>query len=219
MAGLDQGYLSQINGALGLYTNLANENSRAGEAEARFLTSAMAVIERISGAHGEYYRQAERFLRESAVEERIPAVAGVLRALRTDAAAGHLQSLREVAHAEMLSHLLAMGERLLAQNLLMAATVIGAGALEGHVRSLADKYGLETDAMKEAGPVAKTSSALSAELTRDRRIEPKDYESIKSWLKVRNDALQNSPDFGEYTPQQIQLYLASIRDFIVRNTA
>lgn len=219
MAGSDPGYLSQINAALGLYTNLGLENSRPGEAEARFITSAMAVIVRVSGAHSEYYSRAERFVRENAVEERIPALAGVLRALRTDAAAGNLHSLREAAHAETLSNVLTMADRLLDQNLLLAAAIIGAGALEGHVRSLAEKYGIESDVIKETGSVGKTASALSAELTRDRRIEPKDYESIKSWLKVRNDALQNSADFAEYTSQQIQLYLASIRDFIVRNPA
>lgn len=135
---------------------------------------------------------------------------GILRGLREDLASGRLSTLSEVVRADVFSDFLEMAEYLLAEGYKDASAVLGGGVLEEHVRLLCDAHGIPTSA--NAKP--KKADTMNAELAGAQVYNKNQQKIITGWLGIRNDAAHGK--YGEYTAEQVEQYLAGVRDFINR---
>ncbi len=141
---------------------------------------------------------------------------GILRALRADYAAGRLQAIRELIHAELFADLLEASQHLLDESYKDPAAVLAGGALEAHLRKLADKNAV---ALLEPDGKPRKTSAIAVDLARNPpgAVSKLDSKSVTAWLGLRNDAAHG--DHAKYTAAQVALMIAGIRDFITRTPA
>lgn len=140
---------------------------------------------------------------------------GVLESLRDDVANDRTASVVELVHADVFSDFLDMAKHLLDQGFKDAAAVIAGSSLEAHLRALCVKHRIDTTD-KEGVP--KKASALNAELDKAHTFRSSgDPKSVTAWLDLRNDAAHR--DYDKYGPQQVNLLIASVRDFMVRYPA
>jgi hypothetical protein len=135
---------------------------------------------------------------------------GILRAVKQDIEAGHLARLSELVRAELFSDFLEMAEYLLSEGYQDAAAVIGGGVLEEHIRLLCAKNNIPTSIASKA----KKADTMNSELASAGVIDKNQKKIITGWLGIRNSAAHGK--YGEYTKDQVVLYLAGIRDFIAR---
>jgi hypothetical protein len=140
---------------------------------------------------------------------------GVLQALRDDIANNRTASIIELVHADVFSDFLDMAKHLLDQGFKDAAAVIAGSSLEAHLRALCTKHGIDTND-KDAKP--KKASSLNAELDKAHAYRSSgDPKSVTAWLDTRNDAAHG--DYDKYLPQQVNLMIAGVRDFMLRYPA
>jgi hypothetical protein len=140
---------------------------------------------------------------------------GVLQALRADVVNGRIASVVELVHADVFGDFLDMAKHLLDQGFKDAAAVIAGSSLEAHLRAMCAKAAIETSD-KDGKP--KKASALNAELDKSHAYNSSgDPKSVTAWLDTRNDAAHG--DYSKYLPQQVNLMIAGVRDFMVRYPA
>jgi hypothetical protein len=159
-----------------------------------YLTSTQATLKKI----GEY----------NAVNIRY--VVGNLRALRTAYASGYLATVTELVHAELFADFLEMAEYLVSEGYKDPAAVLGGSLLEEHLRQLATKHGIAV----ASGGRPKKADLLNSELASAGAYSKLDQKLVTAWLDMRNKAAHGK--YGEYTKEQVELLLQSVRDFMVR---
>jgi hypothetical protein len=144
---------------------------------------------------------------------------GILRALRSDLAAGRTLTFAELIHSELFSDFLEMAEYLLNDEKLKdPAAVLAGGVLEEHLRKLCGKEGLDTDAVDSTGSRhAKKLDTLNADLSRKGTYGKNEQKQITAWAGIRNDAAHGH--FDKYGADQVILMLQGIRAFMGRNPA
>lgn len=138
------------------------------------------------------------------------ALPGMLRALRADYAAGYLNTIGELIHADVFSDFLEMAGYLLEEGYKDPAAVLAGGVLEEHLRKLCEKHLIATT---HAGR-PKKAEAMSAELAGSSAYSKLDQKNVTAWLDLRNKAAHGR--YGEYERQQVSLMILAIRDFITR---
>lgn len=146
--------------------------------------------------------------------DRIDPYAGLLRALRADYAAGYLQPIIELIHADLFSDFLEMADHLIEQGYKDPAAVIAGSVLEEHLRKLCDKNGID---VKKPDGTPKKADTLNSELAGANVYSKLDQKNVTAWLDLRNKAAHGK--YGEYTKDQVALLIQSTRDFITRNPA
>jgi hypothetical protein len=143
------------------------------------------------------------------------ALSGAVRALRDDIAANRTKSLTELVHAEVFGDFLDMAQHLLDQGFKDAAAVIAGSSLEAHLRALCLRNGIPTD---DASGRPKKADMLNAELhTANAYLSKGDLKNVVAWLDLRNDAAHGH--YAKYAAPQVNLLIASIRDFFSRYPA
>jgi len=212
----------QLDAALEAYDDLRSKSQYddlsdlSGPQVTRTITLIAASIERLAPSGSIYREQANALLKKYGGDDAEAAthLIGVALALRADYAAGRLQALQELIHADLFSDFLGMALHLLDDGGYKdpAAVLVG-GVLEGHLRQLATKVGISTD----AGGRPKKAETLNSELTAQTVYSKLDQKSVTSWLDLRNRAAHGK--YGEYTKEQVALTLQSVRDFITRHPA
>lgn len=138
---------------------------------------------------------------------------GVLSALRQEFELGYLQSLEELVHGETFASFLDMAAHLHRNGYKDPAAVIVGSTLEQHLKELCGKNGIDL----EVSGKPKKADTLNAELTKEGVLSKLDQKNVTSWLGLRNDAAHGN--YGNYTGQQVQLLIDSVRDFITRHPA
>ncbi len=164
------------------------------------------------GSIGPYRRQFEDYTQApkyGGVQNGI----GVLRAAHKDLAGGHLVRFEERVRAGLFSDFLGMAEHLQADGFQDAATVLGGGVLEEKLRLLCAKQGIQIT----SGNKPKKAEALNTELYSAGVYDLNEQKQVTTWLGIRNEPAHGHYD--KFSPQQIALYLAGIRDFISRHPA
>lgn len=63
----------------------------------------------------------------------------------------------------------------------------------------------------------KKADLLNSELAAGNTYSKLDQKNITAWLDLRNKAAHGK--YAEYTPEQVGLLIAGIRDFLTRNPA
>ncbi len=190
-----------------------------GQAEAVTLVS--SCIARLAPPGSHYVDQAAR------VEEafkgpsyppyfRYHRLVGILKVLRADYAAGRMLAVHELIHAELFADLLDAAQHLLDESYKDPAAVLAGGALEAHLRKLADKNAV---ALLEPDGKPRKTSAIAVDLARTPpgALSKLDSKNVTAWLGLRNDAAHG--DHGKYVAQQVALMIAGVRDFITRTPA
>ena len=139
---------------------------------------------------------------------------GILRALRSDYAAGNLQSVVELIHADIFADFLDMADYLLQQGSKDAAAVVIGSVLEEHLRKLAEKNGISSI---QSGGAPKKADAINSELAGAVVYSKLDQKSITAWLDLRNKAAHGQ--YADYTKEQANMALQAVRDFAARHPA
>jgi len=144
-------------------------------------------------------------------------LAGILESLRADVAAGYVRSQRELLHAELFADFLEMAQHLLNEGYKDAAAVIAGSSLEAHLRQLCHKSGISPDVSAGGSTLPKKADRLNADLAAASVYSKLDQKNVTAWLDLRNKAAHGRYD--DYESAQVNLLIASIRDFITRNPA
>ncbi len=178
------------------------------------LTRCLAAIKRASGLNSAYHDSAIAINKAHRnVYYKLPRLIGVAKALLSDIQNGYLESFEELLHGDVFSDYLEMADYLLQKGYKDAAAVLAGSTLEIHIRKLCKKHGVET----ELNNKPKKADALNIELKKQQVYKLIDQKNITAWLSLRNNAAHGK--YSEYDKNQVQLLVASIRDFLIRYPA
>ncbi len=221
MAGSADKVLSQIDAALAKYDEARSRSnhddcSDLPRSESTELLSQLAATLRRVAPAGSVYRAAgDDMVQKYGLTNAawIPNFVGMLGAVRDDYAAGYMQEVRELVHADVFADFLEMADHLLDEAYKDAAAVLTGGVLEEHLRKLCQKNGVVTD----SGGSPKKADRLNAELTKAGVYDKLDLKSVTAWLDLRNNAAHAKYD--EYTREQVTLMIEGVRNFLTRHPA
>ena len=181
----------------------------------RLTTSALAAIQRIGGLRSVYVAEGARILTMKdphcwhALKLR-----GVLESLRSDVEAGYLETVTELAHADVFSDFLEMARYLQTEGYKDAAAVIAGSSLEAHLRQLCHKWGVDVEVRGSKGVSPKKADLMNADLAKGGAYTNLDQKNVTAWLDLRNNAAHGKYD--SYTREQVALLIDNVRDFMTR---
>jgi hypothetical protein len=186
---------------------------------ADFVTGVLAAARRAGGDGSDYVKQIETIIDDvgwSRIRYAVPAVRGILNALRRAVALGYLVTMRDLARAEVFSDFLDMAQYLLEEGYKDAAAVLVRGVLEAHLRELCASKGIDTTHTDTRGKtVSKKVDTMNAELKKAGVYSTTDQKSVTSWYGLGTDAAHGNYD--GYTTEQVKLTLQGVRDFLGRH--
>ena len=174
-----------------------------------------ATIDRLA-PHGTRYRiEAHEALKNKYdISITILRLVGILKALRADYEAGHLEAIHEIIHADIFSDFLQMANYLIEEGYKDPGAVLAGGTLEGHIRKLCQKNDIEI--MKNDSR-HRTADSLNADLASANVYFKLDQKNVIAWLDIRNKSAHGK--YNEYSKEQVALMVQGISDFISRNPA
>jgi hypothetical protein len=178
-------------------------------------TRATVVVSRISG-HASPYMQEIQSVRASKFnpDVQFEMILGIMRALRFDLEHSYLETLQELAHADLFSNYLDMASYLQTEGYKDAAAVLAGSTLEAHLRQMGHKSGIST---VDGASNPKTAGRLNDDLAKADLYGRNEHKQVIAWLAIRNDAAHG--DYGKYTGEEVKLVVQGIRDFISRHPA
>jgi hypothetical protein len=212
--------IESAHGRLSGAERLRHEALRASSADwTQVITRALAVVRRV--APGTVYEHQARALASDG-KQAPPSVAaclaGVARATRVDVAAGFLQSIGELIHAELFGDFLEMAQHQLDQGYKDPAAIIAGSALEEQLRQMCKKAGIDAGYQSSDGEMlSKKASVLNADLAKAEAHSKLDEQSVTAWLALRNKAAHGQYDW--YVIDQVRLMVNGVRDYIQRHPA
>jgi hypothetical protein len=184
----------------------------------RFITRALAAVERIGGQSSVYATQARRIIQQGGYAGYVARhIVGVVESLRTDLDGGFLDGMAELIHGEVFGDYLERAEYLLGEDQKDAAAVIAGSSLEVHLRHLCAKHSISSELSSGASSRPKKADQMNSELTTANAYSKLDQKNVTAWLDLRNRAAHCRYD--EYQAGQVGLMIAAIRDFIARTPA
>jgi len=180
----------------------------------RGLSRLRAVIERLSSSNSSYVRELVLIDRDWVGGEALSMYRGVALSLVDDTQAGYTRSLRELIHSDVFADYFDIAGHLQESGYKDAAAVIGGSTLEGHLRNLCRKHGIDTERQTPAGKAPKKADALNSDLAAAGAYGKLDQKNVTAWLDLRNNAAHGH--YTEYSKEQVAIFLSSVRDFITR---
>ena len=184
----------------------------------RIITQSQAAVIRVTGVASSYAQQVADIIARGDWDcHKVRSLVGVVQALKHDLEAGYMQTAEELIHGELFSDFLEMASHLLEEGYKDPAAVVGGASLEGHLRQLCKKLGIETTITVDSGARPKKAESLNAEIAKASGYSVLDQKNVTAWLDLRNKAAHGH--YNAYTSQQVAIMLAGIRDFITRNPA
>jgi len=184
----------------------------------RIITQSRATIMRIVRIDSPYAKQVDDILSRSVWDlYKMDNIIGVVEALKYDLEADYMQTEEELIHGELFSDFLDMASYLLEEGYKDPAAVICGSSLEGHLRQLSKKLGIEIMVETSSGHKPKRAESLNMEIYKASGYSVLDSKNVTAWLDLRNKASHGH--FNEYTADQVRIMLAGVRDFIARNPA
>ena len=213
-------FIKQIDEILNTFENLKassehNDLSNHPKHERQSLVSrTIAAIERISGEKSTYSKEVKRILDKiPALHNHTTSIIGIAYALKEDLKNDYLKSYQELIHADLFSDFIEMAEHLLKNGFKDPSAVIIGSTLESHLRKMAVKNEIEIE--HDGRPLK--AERINQELTKKDVINLLTQKSITAWLDLRNKAAHGNYD--EYTKEQVESLIYSVRDFILKNPA
>lgn len=129
---------------------------------------------------------------------------------------GWLISNRKLISSELFNDFLERAEYFLASNYKDAASVMIGGTLEEHLRELCKLHDIPDVIQKKGKAEFKQASLMNEDLHKAGVYNALDQKSITAWLGIRNKAAHGR--YTEFNEDQVELFLAGVRDFIARTT-
>jgi len=190
-----------------------DRQSHSGIAEV--LTRLKSTIDRLAPTASSHRESADALLKNYGPinSYSIGFLVGILKALRADYAAGYMQTVEALIHADIFADFLEMADYLLSQSYKDPAAVIVGSVLEEHLRKLCGKHSVAIS----GGTSPKKAEAMNSELCTAGAYTKLDQKNVTAWLDLRNKAAHGHYD--QYTQQQVELLSQSVRDFLTRNPA
>ena len=184
----------------------------------RVITQSRAAIVRIVGNGSPYAGQVAEILGRNILDcHKLKYIIGVVQALKYDLEMGYMQSAEELIHGELFSDFLEMASYLLDEGYKDPAAVLGGASLEGHLRQLAKRLGIEATVTTSSSVRPKNTESLNMEIAKSTAYSVLDQKNVTAWLDLRNKAAHGH--YSTYTTEQVAIMLAGVRDFITRNPA
>lgn len=213
--------LQQLDGLLAEFKGLrtsgkySDMSDHPDEIRQSLVTRAVAAVHRIAGSTSTYAADIEQIRgKDPHLHRHAAHVLGVAQALRQDLAAGFLMTYRELIHADMLGDVLSVAQELLDAKYKDAAAVTAGAALEGHLRNLCRKHGIDVE---DQYGKPKRLDRMNSELATAGVFGKLDQKGITAWAGLRNKAAHG--DYGEYEAAQVALMLEGVSDFMRRRPA
>jgi hypothetical protein len=126
-----------------------------------------------------------------------------------------LERARALISADIFSNIVEMAEYLLSEDYKDAAAVLIGDSLEGHLRALATRHGVESHAADKNGVVRpRRAEMLNQDLQKKDAYALGDQKQVTAWLDLRNDAAHRH--HNKYTADQVKLMQQGVANFIVR---
>lgn len=224
MSDIKTSFVSQLDVVLKKYEEVRSEAEKQAmqtETASNFVTSALAVIDRVAGSDSVYAKNARAHVREYMLDgikylkgSNVMLLGGVVSALRDDVAGDFLTTAQELIHAELFNNFLEMADYLSKEGYKDAAAVIAGGVLETHLHQLCVKSKIDT---KLPTGNNKKADRLNNDLAGRNIYNVLIQKKITAWLDLRNQAAH--AHYAEYTHQDVVALLDGIRDFISRYPA
>lgn len=219
MATSTEEIVAQIDAALGSYaegrrsSKYEDLSDRGDTYASEMITRLAATIDRLSPPNSQYRDNAKAALKMYGPNNAfiIPILAGALKALRADYAAGHLRRVEQLVQADLFADFLEMAQHLLDQGYKDAAAVLVGGLLEEQLRKLCIKNGISA----ATGGRPKKADSMNADLAGAGVYNKLDQKSVTAWLDLRNKAAHGQ--YVEYTADQVGVLLQGVRDFAMRH--
>lgn len=220
-AELNQVLVNQLSELIDEYGSLRSKSRHndlsdlEDSAVVRFITRARAAIHRMAGGGVSYTNQCEEIIRLAIFDgNKAAQLCGVLESLRADTQAGYMDSVSELIHGEMFGDFLEMAQHLIDEGYKDAAAVIAGSVLEGHLRQLCLKSGVETDTEVKGVPIPKKAERMNADLVKASVYNTTDQKNVTAWLDLRNKAAHGL--YKEFEAGQVSLLISNVRDFFNR---
>lgn len=172
-----------------------------------------AALDRLAPAGSTYAKTVER-ARTQKWHGKLHTLREVAGALRADIAAGWLESVMELAHADTYAGYLEMAEGLQGQGYKDAAAVIAGTSLEVHMKALATKHGIGLVA-PNGGP--KKMDAVNAELKAAGVYNALEHKQVTTWLAIRNSAAHGN--YGDYDQAAVKGLVDGVGNFAIKYPA
>ena len=181
---------------------------------ANLRSSSLSFIERTFGREHTFYREFDKHVADVSDYQTERAI-GILTAVRTEIAGGWINTTRGLVSAEVFADFLEMAEHLLTENYKDPAAVMIGSVLEEHLRQLAGKCNVPVEELKDGKMVPRKVDTINADLQKAGAYNKLDQKGVTGWLDLRNKAAHGK--YSEYGKEQVELLLATVRDFIVRH--
>src|SRR5207248_6681874 len=198
-----------------IYDNLSD----VSESDLRLTLSRLrAAVERLSSTNSSYTRDLKQIDSKGwRGGQGLLMYRGMAQSLLDDMAAGYTRSFQELIHSDVFSDYFDIAEYILDAGYKDAAAVIIGSTLEGHLRNLCRKYGMDVERTISQGNVPKKADMLNADLATSGLHGKLDQKNVTAWLDVRSKAAHGH--YNEYTKEQVALLLNAVRDFVTRSPA
>lgn len=181
-----------------------------------FRIAGLAILQSLYGTDHQFYRDFEVGTHGKRTLFSLRSPVALIETVREQVDAGWLEDARALISADIFSNIIEMADYLLSESYKDAAAVLVGGSLEGHLRSLAIRHGVETQEpdRKTGRMKARRAEALNEDLPKKSVYNLADQKQVTAWLNIRNDAAHVK--YENYTQAQVQLMLQGVRDFICR---
>ena len=174
-------------------------------------TRAFAAIQRLAPAGSTYLDEARRLTERNGADGwMVVRLAGILRGLRDDYAAGYVQTVEELVHADVFADFLGMADELITKGYKDAAAVIAGSVLEEHLRNLATKHDVAT--ATEGRPVK--AETLNSNLVKAGAYNKLTQKSVTAMLDLRNSAAHGR--YEQYDKTQAEAMIRDVQSLAER---
>lgn len=189
-----------------------------GREGTRFVTRALAVVDRISGRGSAYAKQAHAIVDQRGYVGYVARhIVGVVESLRDDVEGDFFDDFAELIHGDVFGDFLEMAQYLVEEAYKDAAAVIAGSSLEAHLRLLCAKNGVDVEQKTASAIRLKKAEQMNSDLASVNAYSKLDQKNVTAWLDLRNKAAHGL--YSEYGEAQVRLMVSGILDFIARKSA
>ncbi|MBV2195666.1 MAG: S9 family peptidase [Flavobacterium sp.] len=213
-------FIKQLDDVISTFENLKRTSSHSDLSDhpkferQSLISRTIAAIERIVGENSTYFKEVKRIIDQNpALHTHTTSIIGIALALREDLKNDYLKSFEEIVHADIFSDFIEMAEHLLSNGYKDPSAVIIGSTLEGHLKKMALKNEIEIET--DGRPFK--AERINQELAKAGVYNLLTQKSITAWLDLRNKAAHGN--YSEYTKEQVNSLISSVRDFITKYPA
>ncbi len=181
----------------------------------QFRTAGLSLLQSMCGPDHQLYKDFEHLTNNKNTVVYHKKAHAIIVGLREEVDRGWLADTRALIAADIFANILEMAEYLLSEGYKDAAAVLGAGSLEGHLKSLAPRHGVDIHFVDNTGTQRpKKAETLNQELYKADAYKLGDQKQVTAWLNLRNHAAHS--EYDKYAAQEVNLMLQGVQNFIVR---